>query len=145
MITPAAIAGSQVYKIGDHVTFAFNYTSLSKSPNAVDIMATCTANQATYTIAVNQSVEATHTVVWDTKNYGSDHPNSQPLLTENYQLMIYDSNSSVSAIPQPGYLAPFKIFSFAMYTPQPYVPWSGELVPFPAKLVVTPSCFTNTA
>lgn len=123
MITPSAIAGSQLYKIDDQVTFVFNYTSLSASPNAVDVMATCTANQATYTIALNQSVEATHTIVWDTKNYISDYPNSAPLLTENYQLMIYDSNSSVSAVPKPGYLAPFKMMSFAMYTKQPYVEW----------------------
>ncbi|PVI07352.1 hypothetical protein DM02DRAFT_608890 [Periconia macrospinosa] len=129
MITPSAIAGSQLYKIDDQVTFVFNYTSLSISPTAVDVMATCTANQATYTIALNQSVEATHTVVWDTKNYISDYPNSAPLLTENYQLMIYDSNSSVSAAPKPGYLAPYKMMSFAMYTKQPYVEWKGTFSP----------------
>lgn len=123
MITPAAIAGAQLYKVDDQITFVFNYTSLSITPNAVDVMATCTANQATYTIAVNQSAEATHTIVWDTKNYGSDHPNSAPFLTENYQLMIYDSNSSVSAVPKPGYLAPYRLMSFAMYTKQPYVEW----------------------
>ncbi|CAI6340203.1 unnamed protein product [Periconia digitata] len=124
MITPSALAGTQLYKIDDYVTFVFNYTSLSSTPKNVDVMATCTANQATYTIAVNQTTEPTHTIVWDTKNYAADHPNSQPLLTENFQLMIYDSNKSVTDVPQPGLLSPFKGLNFAMYEKQPYVNWT---------------------
>jgi hypothetical protein len=124
MITPSAIAGTQLYKIDDFVTFVFNYTSLSSTPKNIDVMATCTANQATYTIAVNQTTEPTHTILWDTKNYAADHPNSQPLLTENFQLMIYDSNKSVTDVPQPGLLSPFKGLNFAMYEKQPYVNWT---------------------
>ncbi|KAF2645004.1 hypothetical protein P280DRAFT_185464 [Massarina eburnea CBS 473.64] len=124
MITPGVYAGSQFFKIGDYVTFAWNYTSLSISPTAVDIMASCTVNQATYTVAVNQSIEATQTVVWDTGNYQNDHPNGQPFLTENYLLMIYDANSSASDTGKPGYLAPYKALRFGMYAPQPYTSWA---------------------
>lgn len=124
MITPNVFEGQQFYKIGDWVHLAWNYTSLSKAPAAVDILATCTANQATYTIAVNQSVKATGEVRWDTKNYNNDHPNAPQLLTEMYTLLIYDSNSSVTAAPKPGYLAPYNQFTFGMYSPQPYVNWT---------------------
>lgn len=122
MVTPGALAGSQFYKVGDYVTFAWNYTSLSVTPSAIDILATCTANQATYTIAVNQSAAQT-SVVWDTKNTPSGQV---PFLTEKYTLLIYDAESSVSAAPRAGYLGVFNTFQFGMYTPQPYVPFSGK-------------------
>lgn len=123
MITPNALQGDTFYKVGDWVTFAWNYTSLSVTPTAIDILASCTANQATYTIAVNQSAKQT-SVLWDTNNT----PDGQaPFLTEKYTLMIYDSDLSVSATPQAGYLGVFKGFSFGMYTPQPYTPLAGEL------------------
>lgn len=119
MITPAVIAGPQFYKIGDWVEFAWNYTSLSMTPKHIDIMATCTANQATYTIAVNQSVEETGRVYWNTNETSN-------LLTETYTLLIYDAESSVSATAKPGYLAVYNQFTFGMYSPQPYVPWKGK-------------------
>ncbi|KAF9696873.1 hypothetical protein EKO04_004869 [Ascochyta lentis] len=118
MVTPGALAGSQFYKVGDNVTFAWNYTSLSQTPSAIDILASCTANQATYTIAVNQSADQT-SIVWDTKNTPSGQV---PFLTEKYTLLIYDAQSSVSAAPRAGYLAVFNTFTFGMYTPQAYVP-----------------------
>jgi hypothetical protein len=130
MITPGVFDGQQFYKIGDVVHLAWNYTSLSMTPSAVDILATCTANQATYTIAVNQSVKATGEVKWDTKTYNDDHPNAPQLLTEMYTLMIYDSNTSVTQAPKPGYLAPYKQFTFGMYSPQPYVNWTGKLATY---------------
>jgi hypothetical protein len=116
MITPNALAGDQYYKVGDLITFAWNYTSLSQSPSAIDILASCTANQATYTIAVNQSAEETE-VVWDT---GKTREGQPPFLTDKYQLIIYDSDTSVSAAPRAGYLGVFNQFSFAMYTKQEY-------------------------
>jgi hypothetical protein len=122
MVTPGALAGAQYYKIGDWVTFAWNYTSLSVTPSAVDILATCTANQATYTLAVNQSVQETGMVLWDTGAY--QETATVPLLTETYTLIIYDAESSVSATAAAGYLAPYNQFTFGMYTPQPYVKWA---------------------
>lgn len=133
MVTPGALAGSQFYKVGDYVTFAWNYTSLSVTPSALDILASCTANQATYTIAVNQSADQTQ-VVWDTKNTPSGQV---PFLTEKYTLLIYDAESSVSATPRAGYLSVFNSFTFGMYTPQPYVPFKGKHSPQP--------CTVNTA
>lgn len=124
MITPSAIAQPSYYKVGDFVTFAWNYTSLSVTPSAIDILATCTANQATYTLAVNQSVEETGRIVWDTNEYQSSA--TVPLLTETYTLLIYDSESSVSATPRPGYLGTYNQFRFGMYTPQPYTPLNGK-------------------
>jgi len=121
MITPAPMAGPQYYKIGEWVTLAWNYTSLSVTPSAIDVLATCTANQQTYTLAVNQSVEATGMVLWDTGAYQESA--GVPLLTEKYTLIIYDSDSSVSAMPQAGYLGVYNQFTFGMYTPQPYVKW----------------------
>jgi hypothetical protein len=120
MLTPAPLSGSQYYKIGDYVTFGWNYTSLIATPSAINIVATCTANNRLYTVAVNQIVSnATQAVTWDTNAYQTGNPTA-PLLTETYTLIIYDAASSMSAVPQAGYLAPFNQFSFGMYTPQPY-------------------------
>lgn len=138
MVTPGPFDGQQFYRIGDWVHLAWNYTSLEVTPSAVDVLATCTNNQATYTIAVNQSVKETGEVFWDTGNYENDHPNGARLLTAMYTLMIYDSNTSVTDTPKNGYLAPYNQFQFGMYEPQPYVNWSdykcancnGALSPF---------------
>ena len=116
MITPNALAGDQYYKVGDLITFAWNYTSLSQTPSSIDILASCTANQATYTIAVNQSAKETE-IVWDT---GKTREGQPPFLTDKYQLIIHDSDTSVSAAPRAGYLGVFNQFSFAMYTRQEY-------------------------
>ncbi|KAH6859033.1 hypothetical protein J4E91_007856 [Alternaria rosae] len=117
MVTPNALAGTQFYKVGDWVTFAWNYTSLSVTPSAIDVLASCTANQATYTIAVNISAKQTE-VLWDTKST----PDGQaPFLTENYKLLIYDSDLSATAAPRPGYLGAFTGFTFGMYLPQEYI------------------------
>lgn len=76
MVTPAPISGSQYYKIGDYVTFAWNYTSLSVTPKAIDVVASCSLNNQLYTIAVNQTVQDAQAVVWDT---GAERTNSAPL------------------------------------------------------------------
>lgn len=124
MVTPNALAGDQYYKVGDWVTFAWNYTSVSVMPTAIDVLASCTANQATYTIAVNMSATQTQ-VLWDTKNT----PDGQaPFLTEKYTLIIYDSELSATAPARAGYLGAYSGFTFGMYTPQPYVPWNGKFM-----------------
>ncbi|KAL6169892.1 hypothetical protein ACJQWK_04889 [Exserohilum turcicum] len=121
MVTPDALAGSQFYKVGDWITFAWNYTSLSVTPTAIDVLASCTANQATYTIAVNMSATNTK-VLWNT---GETPQGQAPFLTENYKLLIYDSNSTVTAAPRAGYLGAFTAFTFGMYLPQPYTSLQG--------------------
>lgn len=123
MITPAA-AATEYYKVGDFVTLAWNYTSLSVSPSAIDVVASCSANQATYTLALNQSVEETGRVVWDTGKYQAT--GTIPLLTAKYTLIIYDSNGSISDPAQAGYLGTYSQFYFGMYTPQAYTPLGRE-------------------
>jgi len=128
MISPAIASGAQYYKIGDLVTFAWNYTSLLATPTAVNILATCTANNALYTLAANQTVtgNATGVVTWDTGAYQSTAL-SAPLLTETYTLIIYDAASSISATPKAGFLATFEQYTFGMYVPQAYTPL-GEYI-----------------
>ncbi|RKF77056.1 hypothetical protein GcM1_222024 [Golovinomyces cichoracearum] len=122
MMTPAVSLGQQYFKIGDFVTFGWNYTSLEATPTAVNIMATCSANKELYTIQMNQTVaNNTGLVVWDTGRYQATAVQN-PLLTQTYTLIIYDSDSSISATAQPGYLAVFNQYTFGMYSPQPYTP-----------------------
>lgn len=121
LLTPAATQAA-FFKIGDYVTFAWNYTSLYATPTAINIMATCTANAQLYTIAANQTVNnATGAVTWDTGGYQATAVQN-PLLTETYSLIIYDVDSGLNAAAQPGYLASFGSYSFGMYVPQPYTP-----------------------
>jgi hypothetical protein len=122
MITPAVISGPQYYKIGEFVTFVWNYTNVLATPTAVNVMATCTANQQLYTLAANQTVgNSTGAVTWDTGAYQATAV-QDPLLTETYTLIIYDAASSISATAQPGYLAVYNQYTFGMYSPQPYTP-----------------------
>lgn len=124
MVTPNPIASTQYYKQGDYITFAWNYTSLKATPTAVDILASCSSNQATYTIALNQTIptgnSSIQTVVWDTGAYVAT--GTIPLPVASYTLIVYDSDSSISATPQAGYLGTYNQFTFGMYTPQPYTP-----------------------
>ena len=122
MITPAVVSGEQYFKIGDFVTFGWNYTSLLATPTAINVMATCTANEQLYTIVMNQTItNSTGAVTWDTGSYQATAV-SDPLLTETYTLIIYDAASSISATAQAGYLAVYDQYTFGMYTPQPYTP-----------------------
>ncbi|KAK8195093.1 hypothetical protein HDK77DRAFT_424643 [Phyllosticta capitalensis] len=122
MITPAATDQSSFYKIGDWVSFAWNYTSLSVTPKAINVLASCSKNQETYTLATNMSVEKTGMVYWDTGEYQKTATKS--LIMETYTLVIYDADSSVSATAAPGYLSVADTFYFGMYLPQPYTPRS---------------------
>lgn len=120
MLTPAVSSGEQYFKIGDFVTLGWNYTSLLATPTAVDVVATCTANNQLYTIAANMTVSnTTQAVTWDTSAYQSGHQDA-PLVMEKYTLIIYDAASSITAAAQPGYLAVYNQYTFGMYSPQPY-------------------------
>lgn len=132
-MTPAVASGSQYYKIGDFITFAWNYTSLQATPTAINVYASCSANAQTYTIASNLTVSLSSSgnssssgkqeVIWDTGAYQATAVQN-PLLTQTYTLVIYDAGSAsgVSAAPQAGYLSPYNSYSFGMYTPQAYTP-----------------------
>ncbi|KAH6698976.1 hypothetical protein DL95DRAFT_381571 [Leptodontidium sp. 2 PMI_412] len=123
LLTPDARSTSY-YKIGDHVTFAWNYTSLSATPTAINILASCSANAQTYTLAMNQTISnATGALTWDTGAYQATAVQN-PLLTQTYTLIIYDADTSVSAAAAAGYLATFNSYTFGMYVPQAYTPLS---------------------
>jgi hypothetical protein len=60
-------------------------------------------------------------ITWDTGAYQTTAVAS-PLLTEEYTLIIFDADSSISATAEAGYLAPYEGFVFGLYTPKPYQP-----------------------
>lgn len=128
MISPAITSGAQYYKIGDWVTFAWNYTYLLRDPKAIDVLASLSqtsadgiggVNTATYTLTTNMSYMATPTLLWDTGKWASS---VTPLAGGTYTLVIYDADSpaGISANPKPGYFAMYDQFTFGMYTPAPY-------------------------
>jgi hypothetical protein len=120
MVTPNPLSPATYYKINDQVTFVWNYTSLSRDPQYVDVLATCTANNAMYTIAANETFDQLQTIIWDTGAYQAT--GTIPLLTETYTLIVHDAAKDVSATAQAGYLGTWKNFQFAMYSPRAYTP-----------------------
>ena len=123
MLTPSALAQTTYYKIGDDVSFAWNYTSLSITPSKINVLVSCSANSATYTLKSNASFEKTASVVWDTV---PDITGTAPLLTETYTLVIYDAQKAITDIPSAGKLGVSDDFTFGMYIPQKYTPLSGN-------------------
>lgn len=123
MITPAATS-TTYYKIGQDVTFVWNYTSLLVTPSHIDVVASCSLNSATYTLARNMSVDPTGTVIWDTGKYQASA--TVPLLTATYTLFVYDASKSLEDVAQPGHLSSLIGYSFGMYIPQPYTPLNGK-------------------
>lgn len=121
MITPAATDGTQLYKVGDYVTWGWNYTNVQGNPTAVDVLVSCSVASNTWTLTQNMTFETKGAFTWDTGSYQQTAVAS-PLLTEQYTLLIYDAESSVSATAEAGYLAPFSGFVFGLYTPRPYTP-----------------------
>ncbi|KAL4918692.1 hypothetical protein BDW62DRAFT_61069 [Aspergillus aurantiobrunneus] len=119
MLTPAS-ASTTYYKINENITFVWNYTSLSVTPSAVNVVASCSVNSATYTIASNVSVEETQTVTWDTGKYQANA--TVPLLTASYTLIVYDESKEIGDTAGAGELSTDNRFIFGMYTPQPYTP-----------------------
>jgi hypothetical protein len=110
------------YKIGNEITFGWNYTSVLVKPTAVDIIASCSLNSATYTIANNVSF-ATSSVTWDTNNFQATA--TIPLLTASYTLVIYEAGTAPSDVASAGQLGSFN-YPFGMYLPQPYTPLNGK-------------------
>lgn len=126
LLTPSAIAQATYYKIGDSVSFVWNYTSLSVSPSNVDILVTCTANSATYTLSSNATFASTGSIVWDTN---PDKTGTAPLLTETYTLVIHDASKDVTQVADAGHLGTYNQYTFGMYIPQNYTPRSGMFSP----------------
>ncbi|KAL1880486.1 hypothetical protein VTK73DRAFT_5873 [Phialemonium thermophilum] len=123
MVTPAPSLGLQLYKIGDNVTWGWNYTNLQGTPTAIDVLVSCSTATRTWTLTQNMTFETPASYTWDTGIYQED-PGAQQLLTEMYTLIVYDSDSSISATAEAGYLAPFSGFTFGLYQPRAPTPLS---------------------
>ncbi|KAL5355939.1 hypothetical protein BJX96DRAFT_142080 [Aspergillus floccosus] len=119
MITPTNGA-TTYFKVGEFVTFAWNYTSLSVTPSAVNVVASCSLNSATYTISSNMSVQETGKVVWDTAKYQANA--TVPLLTATYTLFVYDVDGKPGDTAEAGHLGSQIGYNFGMYLPQSYTP-----------------------
>ncbi|WQF75777.1 hypothetical protein CDEST_00791 [Colletotrichum destructivum] len=121
MITPAATAQSiNLYKIGDFVTWGWNYTNLQATPTAIDVLVSCSSMAQTWTLTQNMSFAQPASFTWDSSVQKTDA--SAPLRNDEYTLIIYDAESSVSATAAAGYLGVSNSFKFGMYLPKEYEP-----------------------
>lgn len=122
MITPAPNAGLNLYKIGSNVTFGWNYTNLVIKPTAVDVLASNSAANRIWTLTANMTYEDEASYTWDTEAQATDF--QAPLLTDQYTLIVHDSDAEVTGAARPGFLATSNQFTFKLYKPQDYVPLS---------------------
>lgn len=134
MITPASTS-TTYYKIGQTITFVWNYTSLSVSPTAVDVVASCSLNSVTYTVTQNMSMEATGTAIWDTGAYQANA--TIPLLTATYTLFVVDSDKSLTDTASAGHLGSTVGYSFGMYIPQSPTPLNGMSTSYQLSVSIT--------
>lgn len=123
MLTPSALAATTYYKVGDNITFGWNYTSLSVAPSKIDVLVSCKENSATYTLTQNASFQSTGSIVWDTI---PDETGTAPLLTETYTLIVHDAAKGVGDVAGAGHLGSYNQFAFGMYIPQKYTALSGK-------------------
>lgn len=121
MISPPTTAGSQFYKIEapTPITWVWNYTSLQGTPTAIDVMVSCSTATATWTLTQNMTFDETASFTWDTRAYQTSHVDNK-LVTAEYTLIIYDSDSAYTDTAEAGYLAPYAGFRFGLYATQPY-------------------------
>lgn len=122
MLTPTQGATSY-YKIGENVTFGWKYTSLAVTPSAINVVASCSMNEGTYTISSNMSVQETGKAIWDTSDYQANA--TVPLLTATYTLYIYDAAKEMGDTASAGHLGSLNQFTFGMYVPKSYTPLDG--------------------
>ncbi|KAL6894953.1 hypothetical protein GGI43DRAFT_124494 [Trichoderma evansii] len=119
MQTPGVFAaGAALYKIGDYVTWGWNYTNLLGTPTAIDVLLGCSAVSETWTLTSNMTFKTSVAYTWNSEVQATDV--NQPLSNNMYTLIVKDSDSAVTQIPDPGYLGTFSSYTFGLYTPQPY-------------------------
>jgi hypothetical protein len=125
MISPNVRTGSQYYKIGDWVTFAWNFTSVILTPTAVNVVASASSGNAEFTIAANLTYQDNMTVLWDTAQYTTRQ--GPQLVMATYTLIIENANEAkATGGPLAGELTSSENFLFGMYAPQAYVDYKGE-------------------
>lgn len=119
MITPSVMDGLQLYKIEDKIKWVWNYTNLQGKPAAIDVYIKCSKVAQPWTLTQNMSFAEPATFVWDTDAFKKKSV-ATPLLTEQYTLVIADSDGGISAAPEAGFLAPFSGISFGLYEKKAY-------------------------
>lgn len=121
--TPQTTAqATPLYKIGDYVTFGWNYTSLQGTPTAIDVLISCSTNTETWTLTQNMSFATKVSYLWNTEKDGDVA--EKPLGVNLYTLIIKDSDAAISDTADAGYLGTFSGLEFGLYTPMPYTPLS---------------------
>ncbi|KAL7940926.1 hypothetical protein V8C42DRAFT_202889 [Trichoderma barbatum] len=120
MQTPNVFApAAALYKIGDFVTWGWNYTNVLGTPTAVDVLISCSANSETWTLTSNMTFKTSVSYVWDSSVQETSV--EQPLPVQMYTLIVKDSDAAITSFPEAGYLGTFSTFTFGLYTPRPYV------------------------
>jgi hypothetical protein len=126
LMTPAATDGYMLYKIGDVLTWVWNYTDVIIEPTAINVVAYCSEASADFTITQNASWPIT-AATWDTGEYQSTA--TAKLLVATYTLNIWDASKQRTAAATAGYLYGYSSWTFGLYTPQSYVPLAGMRIP----------------
>lgn len=123
MITPDTTqVATALYKIGDNIELAWNYTGLQATPTAVDVLVSCSEASETWTLTANMTFETEVNLIWETEDDADNV--EKPLLTEMYTLIIKDVEAEVSDRPEAGYLNAYAGFTFGLYRPAAYTPLS---------------------
>lgn len=124
MITPDPFAApTPLYKIGDYITWGWNYTGVQAEPTAVDVLVSCASRTATWTLSGNMTFEtAVPKFVWDSSVQANDVEN--PLGNDVYTLVIKDSEAEITDRPEAGYLTSWQGFTFGLYKAKEYKPLS---------------------
>lgn len=122
---PVTTLTSAYYKIGDFVTFSWNYTQLTASPTAVNVIASASTSSlgaSTWTLTQNMTFQTDAAFTWDTGAFQTQALQDQkPLLVEMYTLYIYDADASApTETAGYGSLTGNAALTFGMYTGQPY-------------------------
>lgn len=120
-MTPDPRLGPPLYKAGDEITFGWNYTNVLADPTAVDVILSCSANSAVWTLTSNMSFEDPGSYTWDSKVQQTD--SGQRLITEEYVLIIKDSEVEIGDAPENGYFSQATL-GLNIYTPKAPTPMS---------------------
>jgi hypothetical protein len=123
MATPiVTVEPTPLYKIGrEIITFGWNYTSLRGTPNGIDVLVSCQEAKETWTLTTNMTFQTNASYLWDTKKQATDA--EAPLPVELYTLIIKDSDTDITDLPSPGYLAAYTGLTFGLYEPAEPTAW----------------------
>ncbi|KAI8991373.1 hypothetical protein BDF20DRAFT_919941 [Mycotypha africana] len=107
----------------ENVTFVWQFTDLKVQPANLTLAAVA-PNKVTYTISALPGLATS--AVWHIK----DVPTASPLMMGDYQIQLYDQRG-VSAVQQPGWLAPNTRLTIAFYSPESYsaIPSGSDYCP----------------